>query len=249
MPTPHALTIRRRGTPRTADSTPRPPANAANAAHTVYTLKSLFHRKAASNRKTSSDTDRSELSTTKPDDTNTNTDTKTKTDTDTMGNAPSDMNQQGPGSPKANGGAATIASTPKRPYPPLARPPTAASESSIRSRAMPGAEPPTPVPAEPVVTKEHPPNTPHMEKVQVQGYDIKDGDAAPESKGQGEGDREGEAKEEDRELEAGLLPSVGTFEVDVAEDAVNLGGLREGARGRHEEADDGREGAAHGPII
>ena len=217
MPTLHSLTIRRRGTTRTDDSTNSPPAKVANAAHTVYTLKGLFHRKASSNRKTSSDTDRSD---TKPEGPNPNTTPKTKTEISTMGNAPSDMNQQGPGSPKANSGAGTIASTPKRPYPPLARPPTAASESSIRSRAMPGAEPPTPVPAEPVVTKEHPPNTPHMEKVQVQGYDIKDGDAAPESKGPGEGDREGEAKEEDRDLEAGLLPSVGTFEVDAAEPIV-----------------------------
>ncbi len=167
MHTLHSFSIRRRGTTRTDDST-KP--SAANTAHTVYTIKSLFHRKASSNAKASSDSDRS--------------DTK-------MGNAPSDMSQG-----KANGAA--VVGTPPKINPQLARASTISDgSSSIRSRPMPGAEPPTPVPAEPVVTTDEPPRTPHMERVQVQVQD--DANAGP--------------AEEERSLEAGVL-SVGTFDVE-----------------------------------
>ena len=173
MHTLHSLSIRRRGTTRIDDST-KP--SAANTAHTVYTIKSLFHRKTSSNRKTSSsDSDRSDSK---------------------MGNAPSDMSQA-----KANGAA--VAGTPSKINPQLARASTISDgSSSIRSRPMPGAEPSTPVPAEPVVTKDEPPRTPHMERVQVQVPAQDDANAST-------------AEEEERNLEAGV-PSVGTFEVEEA---------------------------------
>ncbi|PIL34541.1 hypothetical protein GSI_03319 [Ganoderma sinense ZZ0214-1] len=173
MPTLHSLSIRRRGTTRTDDSTK---SSVANTVHAVYTIKSLFHRKTSS-YKTSSDSDRK--------------DTK-------MGNAPSDMSQG-----KANGAAPAGSS--QKTSPELARASIISDgSSSIRSRPMPGAEPPTPVPAEPVITKDEPPKTPHMERVQVQD----DANAGPA---------------EERNLEAGV-PSVGTFEVDeevpAAQEAV-----------------------------
>ncbi|KAM5545830.1 hypothetical protein V8D89_000868 [Ganoderma adspersum] len=171
MPTLHSLSIRRRGTTRTDNST-KP--SVANTAHAVYTIKSLFHRKTSSNRKASSDSDRSD---------------------NKMGNAPSDMSQG-----KANGAA--VAGTPSKTNPQLVRASTISDgSSSIRSRPMPGAEPPTPIPAEPVMTKDAPPKTPRMEQVQVQ-VPVQDDSSAGTA-------------EEERNLEAGV-PSVGTFEVEEA---------------------------------
>ena len=182
MPTLHSFSIRRRETTRTDNST-KP--SVANAALTVYTIKSLFQRKSSSNRKTSSDTDRS--------------DTK-------MGNAPSDMSQ----AKAANG--AVIAGSPPKSNPQLARTSIISdASSSIRSRPMPGAEPPTPIPAEPIVTKEEPPKTPHMERVQVQD------------------DASSALTEDERDLEAGV-PSVGTFDAEEASAAEEAAPTTDAAR-------------------
>ena len=145
-------------------------------ATTNSTIKGLFHRKTldtTSRKSIDSTTRKSSLDKSK----------------DTMGNAPSDMNGNGPnGAAKQKPAHLNSASS---------------DRDSVRSRAMPGAEPPTPVP-EQAVEKSSDQRSPEPDTVQVQGYDVQ---AVPHVLS------DSPKATEEPDLEAGI-PPVGSFEAE-----------------------------------
>lgn len=163
MPTLQSLSIRRRGT--TPAKSSAPPTT------TTHTFKGLFHRKTIDSATHKFSQDKSK---------------------DKMGNAPSDMNGNGPNGPAKQKLQLGRGSTSDR--------------DSVRSRAMPGAEPPTPTPApDPFVEKTEDQRSPEPGTVQVQGYDTQD---VPHVL------HESPKAAVEPDLEAGVVPPVGSFEVE-----------------------------------